>query len=81
VRQTRFVSLQPSAPTEIIPYAVAGKISTDRLATLQEGLDKCTATKKPVVKESGGFQQRGDFRVKVDEKTLELDNLWKAKGM
>jgi hypothetical protein len=59
----------------MIRHAVAGKISTDRLSTLHEALDECTATNKPVVEESGGFQQRGDFRVKMDEKTPELDNL------
>ena len=43
------------------------KIRTDRLSTLLEALDDCTATKQPVVKEKGGFQQRGDIRVEADE--------------
>ena len=61
--------------------SVAEKVSRDRLSTINEAVRESTESHKAVVKQHGDFNHRGDFRVRADETTLELDNLWKGKGM
>ncbi len=61
--------------------SVAEKISADRLSAIRQALQECDSTKKPVVKVSGDFTKRGDFRVTVDQDTVRLENLWKGKGL
>jgi len=61
--------------------SVAGKISADRLSVIKEALQECDSTKKAVVKVKGDFTRRGDFRVTVDQDTIQLENLWKSKGI
>ncbi|MHB8519943.1 MAG: NHL repeat-containing protein [Limisphaerales bacterium] len=75
------LSASRNSPGLTVLLSVAGKISADRLSVIKEALDEFSTTKQRVVKQHGGFKERGDFRVKTDENTLELDNLWKAKGM
>jgi hypothetical protein len=61
--------------------SVAGKISADRLSALKDALEEFNSTKTPVVKAVGDFTKRGDFRVKVNQDTVELENLWRGKGL
>ena len=75
------LSVSPNSPGLTILLSVAGKISPDRLTLINEAFREFKETSKPVVKQSGDLQHRGDFRVKADQNTLELDNLWKAKGI
>jgi hypothetical protein len=70
-----------NSPGFVVLLSVAGKISSDRLASINDAIKEFDTTKKPVVRSTGDFKRRGDFRVKVDENTLELENLWKSKGM
>jgi hypothetical protein len=60
---------------------IAAKISADRLSAIKEALQEFDSTKKPVVKVNGDFTKRGDFRVTVDQDTVQLENLWKSKGL
>ena len=61
--------------------SVAGKISADKVSSITEALHEFDSTKTPVVKVPGDFTKRGDFRVRVTQDTVELENLWKATGL
>jgi hypothetical protein len=75
------LSASRNSPGLTVLLSIAGKISADRLSAMNEALKEFNTTKQPVVKQHRGFKERGDFRVKTDETTLELDNLWKQKGI
>ena len=75
------LSVSPTSPGFSVLLSVAGKISRERLAVINEAFREFKKTNKPVVKQSGDLKHRGDFRVKADQDTLELDNLWKPKGL
>jgi hypothetical protein len=60
---------------------IAGKISPDRATAIKEALHEFDATGKPVTRQKNNFTQEGDFKVRVDKDTLEMDNLWKEKGL
>jgi hypothetical protein len=62
-------------------HSAAGKMSADRLAAMNEAVQEFKTNKKPVIGQHGDFTICGDFRVKVDENTVELDGLWKGKGI
>ncbi len=68
----------PSLPALL---SIAAKISPQRLTLLKEALRQFDATKEPVVRTSAEFKKRGDFRVRLDENGVELENLWKGKGL
>ncbi len=61
--------------------SVAGKISADRLSAIKEALQEFDSTKAPVIKVKGDFTKRGDFRVKVNQDDVEVENLWRGKGI
>jgi hypothetical protein len=73
------LSAPRNSPGAAALLSIAGKISPDRLSALKETLQEFNATAKPVLKQKGNFVQRGDFRVRVDESAVELDNLWRPK--
>jgi hypothetical protein len=75
------LSATRGSPGCAVLMSVAGKISADRLSAIKEALQEFDSTKTPVVKVKGDFSKRGDFRVKVNRGTVELDNLWKGKGL
>jgi hypothetical protein len=70
-----------NSPGMDVLLSIAGKISADRLSAMNEAIEEFKTTKKPVIKQHGDFTKRGDFRIKVDENSVELDNLWKGKGI
>ena len=61
--------------------SVAGKISADRLLAIKEALQEFDSSQTPVVKVNGDFTKRGDFRVTVDRDRVQVENLWKGKGL
>jgi hypothetical protein len=75
------LSATRGSPGCAVLMSVAGKISSDRLSALREALQEFESTKTPVVKVKGDFTKRGDFRVKVNQDTVELENRWKSKGL
>ncbi|MGP8235026.1 MAG: hypothetical protein ACLQVW_06430 [Limisphaerales bacterium] len=75
------LSASRNSPGMDVLLSIAGKVSADRLAAMKEAIEEFKTTKKPVIKQHGDFKTRGDFRVKVDENTVELDDLWKGKGI
>jgi hypothetical protein len=75
------LSASRNSPGLAVLLSVAGKISSDRLSAMNEGLKEFDTTRQIVVKEHAGFKERGDFRLRVDQSTLELDNLWKPTGL
>jgi hypothetical protein len=70
-----------NSPGFAVLLSVCGKISADRLSAINDAIREFETTKKPAVKSKGDFNQRGDFRVKVDQNELEIENLWKGKGL
>ena len=70
-----------NSPGMDVLLSIAGKISADRLSAMNEAIEEFKTTKKPVMKQHGDFKTRGDFRIKVDANTVELDDLWKGKGI
>ncbi len=75
------LSATRGSPGCAVLMSVAGKISADRLSAIKEAQQEFDSTKTPVVKVKGDFTRRGDFRVKVNQDTVELENLWKSKGL
>jgi len=75
------LSATRGSPGSLVLMSVAGKISADRLSTIKEALREFDSTKTPVLKVQGDFAKRGDFRVRVTQDTVELENLWKATGL
>jgi hypothetical protein len=73
------LSAARNSPGSAALLSIAGKISPDRLSAMNEALHEFNLNAKPVLKQKGDFTQRGDFRVRVDENNIELDNLWRAK--
>jgi hypothetical protein len=61
--------------------SVAEKISADRSSAIKQALQEFDSTQNPVLKLKGDFTKRGDFRVRVTQDTVELENLWKATGL
>jgi hypothetical protein len=61
--------------------SVAGKISADRLLAIKEALQEFDSSQTPVIKVNGDFTKRGDFRVTVDRDRVQVENLWKGKGL
>jgi outer membrane biogenesis lipoprotein LolB len=73
------LSAAQNSPGSAALLSIAGKISPDRRSAFNEALKEFNTSRKPVLKQLGDFSQRGDFKVRVDEQTIELDNLWRAK--
>ena len=75
------LSATRGSPGSLVLMSVAGKISADRLSTITDALHEFDSTKTPVLKMQGDFTKRGDFRVRVTQDTVELENLRKATGL
>jgi hypothetical protein len=75
------LSASRNSPGLPVLLSIAGKISGDRLSAINDAIKEFNTTKQAVAHDYGGFKERGNFRVKMDETNLELDNLWKHKGI
>jgi hypothetical protein len=75
------LSASRNSPGLTVLLSIAGKISRDRLSAINDAIKEFNTTKQAVAHDYGGFKERGNFRVKTDETTLELVNLWKQKGI
>lgn len=61
--------------------SISARISADRLLAIKEALQEFESTQTPVVRVKGDFTKRGDFRVTVDRDRVQVENLWKGKGL